>query len=80
MSKTRVRLSKDSKLEDLNNMGTSIMTNGKTYHFFPFWIEDDGGDLFIHSLGDLPEELKEAIEEIRDKKEDGYLLFGHNLK
>lgn len=39
------------------------------YYFIPFWFEKlDDGNWKIHKLGNLPENLKSLIKEIRKEK------------
>jgi hypothetical protein len=67
MTKTIIQLATQSGSNLLREHGTAVeVGDGQTYHFLPFWFKDIGGGQFeMHQLGDLPEELRKAIEEKR---------------
>ena len=53
--------------KQLSNVVTT--TKGKTYRYFPYWLEElENGDLMVHPITDshkLPEDLVEAIKAMR---------------
>lgn len=47
--------------------GFTRVSTGKHYFFIPCWFEECGTDAFIvHPLGNLPKELTDAIEKVRN--------------
>lgn len=51
---------------------TSLLVNGSTYHFFPYWIKDIGnGEVELYGLDGLPQELRDAIGMMREVESRG---------
>ena len=51
----------------LQEMGTIVTTNDKEYKFLPYWFEFSGDSIFAHHLDNIPEELREYIQQKRQK-------------
>lgn len=59
----------------IENNATKIIANGKEYYFLPYWFEKKEFDgFFMHSLGELPEELKKEIEFFRNLDNEKSIL------
>jgi hypothetical protein len=58
----------EDRLGSILQTGTIVMTaKGKTYYFLPYWFELDkkSGDYTAYGLDKLPDDLVEAIKEMR---------------
>lgn len=49
----------------LEHHGSEIVRYGRTFRYFPYWVEETDGGLFLYHLDDLPDELKQAIKDMR---------------
>jgi len=64
----------DKRLEQfvyelLSNVST-IKTHGTTWYYFPLWIQEGVSGFKTYSFEQLPEYLKEAVQNIREKSGD----------
>jgi hypothetical protein len=64
MPKTIIQLATQPASTILREHGNAVTCgDNQTYYFLPFWFKDLGGGQFeMHQLGDLPDELRKAIE------------------
>lgn len=66
MSSVKIKVGK--KVREFLSHGTSINTPTKKYNFLPYWFEEEKGKegvFIVHSLGKLPKELEDLIENMR---------------
>lgn len=64
----KVEVLKERSLIESLNMLSNILydeDNNPQYYFIPMWFEFENNKLYSHSLGNIPENLKDKILELR---------------
>ena len=66
----KVIVTKEDKMSEVLGSISSVVSD--KFYYIPGWFErDDNGDFQFHHMNNLPEELKQAVEELQQpsKKE-----------